>query len=230
MKTLNPSRLISRREAGHALALELLHRSLPAPVVVVALPRGGVPVAVEVALMLRAPLDLLLVHKIGAPGRAELALAALVDGVVPEIVFDDAGMARYQLDREFITCQALRLLPELDRRRREYLRGRKPVPVDGATVVLVDDGIATGTTMRAAIQALRRRAPARVVLAVPVASPDALALLRDTVDELVCLQQPEGFEAVSRHYIDFEPVDDAEVRAGLASVDAALRLSHAVAG
>jgi putative phosphoribosyl transferase len=209
--------LADRTEAGRALAALLRKMSLGTPRVVLALPRGGIPVAVEVARALDAPLDLLLVRKIGAPQQPELAVAAVVDGDAPEVVLDDTTCALTGADRDYVARQAQGALREIERRRKVYLEGRAPVPVAGATVVVVDDGVATGTTVRAALKALRRRQPARIVLAVPVAPADTLAALRDEADDVVCLYQPEPFRAIGLHYDDFHQVGDDEVLAALAA-------------
>ncbi len=206
-----------RTEAGRALAQRLAHMALPPPIVVLALPRGGVPVGAEVALALNAPLDLLLVRKIGAPWQPELALAAVVDGQPPDIVVDDEMVALAGVDRDYIDAQARLQMHEIERRRRVYLQGRAPVSVEGATVIVVDDGIATGTTVRAALRALRHRRPARLVLAVPVAPGDTLAALRGEGCDIVCLAEPFPFHAVGLHYRDFHQVGDDEVLAALAA-------------
>ena len=198
----------NRAEAGRLLARRLLAMQLPDPVVL-ALPRGGVPVAAEVARALHAPLDLLLVRKIGAPHQPELAVAAVADGA--DLVTDELTMGWTGATDEYIERQAELQRAEIARRRALYLAGRAPQPVAGRTAIVVDDGIATGTTVRAALQALRRRAPARVVLAVPVAAPDSLAALAPLVDEVVCLSQPPLFQAVGVHYQDFAQVADEEV-------------------
>ena len=208
----------TRTIAGSALAQALSRMAYTGPVVVLALPRGGVPIGAEVARMLGAPLDLLLVRKIGAPWQPELAVAAVVDGVPPDIVVDPETLAATGVDDDYVQAQAQRELHEIERRRGVYLRGRAPVPVEGATVIVVDDGIATGTTVRAALKALRRRNPARLVLAVPVAPSDTLALLRAEVDDIVCLAEPTPFHAIGLHYVDFHQVSDDEV---LAALDAA---------
>jgi putative phosphoribosyl transferase len=214
----------NRTEAGAALARRLVSTERPGPAVVLALPRGGLPVAAEVARALGAPLDLLLVRKIGAPQQPELAVAALVDGDPPDLVVDERTSALTGVDREQIAQWARRELPEIERRRRVYLSGRAPLAVAGKTAIIVDDGIATGTTVRAALKALRRRAPARIVLAVPVAPSDTVAALRAEADEVVCLAQPEPFHAIGLHYADFHQVPDDEV---LAILD---RFSEARAG
>lgn len=211
-----------RREAGRRLAAALSHFA-PTHPLVLALPRGGVPVAAEVARALGAPLDLLLVRKIGVPWNPELAVAALVDGDPPELVIDEAMRRLTGVSRDDIEMAATLARTEIERRRQLYVGARAPLTVQGSTVIVVDDGVATGATVRAALQALRRRAPARLVLAVPVAPPDTARALAAEVDELVCLAEPEPFEAVGRHYRDFHQVSDAEVLAALhaAAPDAA---------
>jgi putative phosphoribosyl transferase len=205
----------NRAEAAHALARRLAAMNLAPPIVVLALPRGGVPIAAEIARALHAALDLVLVRKIGVPWQPELALAAVVDGETPQIVVDDAVLGISGVDRDYIETQALNELKEIDRRRLVYLRGRAPLPLAGTTAVVVDDGIATGTTMRAALKALRTRRPARLVLAVPVAPHDTVEALRTEVDDLVCLAEPEPFHAIGLHYADFHQVGDDEVIAAL---------------
>jgi putative phosphoribosyl transferase len=192
--------------------------ALTPPLVVLALPRGGVPVAAEVARTLGAPLDLLLVRKIGAPWQPELAVAAVVDGDPPDIVIDELTSRYSGVDEAYVQRHAAQEMREIERRREVYLRGRTPVPVKGATVIVVDDGVATGTTIRAAIKALRRRQPARLVLAVPVAPSDTVAALSTEADEVVCLAQPEPFHAIGLHYGDFHQVPDSEVLVALDSL------------
>jgi putative phosphoribosyl transferase len=213
--------IADRRSAGLALAQALLRDRPPGPVVVLALPRGGVPIGAEIARALDAPLDLLLVRKIGAPWQPELAVAALVDGSPPDIVVDTQLMAMTGVDRAYVEARAQIEQQEIERRRRAYLGGRAPLPLQGVTVIVVDDGIATGTTARAALKALRRRQPARLVLAVPVGPRDTLAALRKEVDDLVCLAEPEPFHAIGLHYDDFHQVSDAEVLTALAAANAA---------
>jgi len=210
----------NRTEAGRALAQRLSRMALPAPIVVLALPRGGVPIGVEVARALKAPLDLLLVRKIGAPWQRELAVAAVVDGQPPDIVLDRETMAMTGVNQAYVDAEAKSELAEIERRRGVYLRGRAPIGVEGATAIVVDDGIATGTTVRAALKALRRRHPARLVLAVPVAPSDTLAELRSEVDDVVCLAEPFPFHAIGLHYVDFHQVSDDEVLAALDAVNA----------
>lgn len=214
-------RYANREEAGRALAAELVARLAArppeGPVVVLALPRGGVPVAAMVARALAAPLDLVLVRKIGVPWQPELAVAAVVDGGGAEIVIDERVRAMTGATEDEIRRRAQHEMREIERRRGLYLAGRAHVPVAGATVIVVDDGVATGTTVRAALKALRRQGPARVILAVPVGPVDTLAALGNECDEVVCLRQPEPFEAVGRHYADFHQVEDGEVLAFLAA-------------
>ena len=212
-----------RDAAGRQLGERLRALALKPPLLVLALPRGGVPVAAAVARALQAPLDLLLVRKIGAPWQQELALAAVVEGDPPDIVIDEPVRRSLAADSGYIEAQAQVQLREIARQRRTYLSGRAAVPVEGRTVIVVDDGIATGTTVRAALKALRRRHPAALVLAVPVAPRDTLQALRAEVDQLVCLQAPVPFFAVGEHYLRFDQVDDDEV---IAALDAAPQAAH----
>jgi putative phosphoribosyl transferase len=211
------NRFPDRITAGRALADRLASMHFAEPPVVLALPRGGVPVAAVVARRLHAPLDLLMVRKIGAPWQPELALAAVVDGEHPDIVIDEDLRDYAQECGDYIEKQMAIALREIERRRQVYLQGRAAVPLKGRTVIVVDDGIATGTTVRAALRALRRREPARLVLAVPVAPSDVVAKLRGEVDDLVCLSEPFPFQAVGLHYADFHAVGDDEVLAALRS-------------
>jgi putative phosphoribosyl transferase len=215
-----------RAEAARALAQRLRDEHLTPPCVVLALPRGGVPIGAEVARVLEAPLDLLLVRKIGAPWQRELAVAALVDGEKPELVIDEETAAATGASRAYIDEQARLEWREIERRRALYLRGRAPVPLAGATAIVIDDGIATGTTVRAALKALRRRKPAHLVLAVPVAPHDTLLALRSEVDRIVCLAEPYPFRAIGLHYVDFHQVEDDEV---IAILDAAAARAGAAA-
>lgn len=213
-------RLANRAQAGRALAQRLLQFNFSNPVVL-ALPRGGVPIGAEIARALNAPLELLMVRKIGVPWQPELALAAVVDGPQPEVVIDDEVQRTTGVGRDYIDRQAEQQLQEIARRRAVYLRGREPVAVEGRTAIVVDDGIATGTTVRAALKALRRHHPAQLVLAVPVAPSDTLAALRSEVDQIVCLAEPSPFHAIGLHYADFHQVDDDEVLAALAAATSA---------
>jgi putative phosphoribosyl transferase len=200
----------SRRDAGRQLASELKRMKIDKPVIL-ALPRGGVPVAAEVARELNAPLDLLLVRKIGVPGQPELAAAAIVDGESPDLVLNDSVMSALGLTRAVIDGASGAQLAEIERRRMLYLGDRAPVSVKGCSAIVVDDGIATGTTAKAALQALRRRDPKTVILAVPVGAPDSLAELAGHADRIVCLQSPATFYAIGQFYLDFHQLSDQEV-------------------
>lgn len=217
MKVSRP--FADRHAAGRALADVLAGKDLVAPVVL-ALPRGGVAVAAEVARTLRAPLDVVLVRKIGVPQQPELAAAAVVDGGDPEVVTNDDVIALAGVSRQYLDTELERQLEEIDRRRRVYLQGRKRVALQGRTVVVVDDGIATGATVRAALKALRRKDPRALILAVPVAPAEAVESLGKEVDEVVCLSSPEPFIAIGIHYLDFHQVGDDEVVRLLAEANA----------
>ena len=199
-----------RADAGRQLAAAVVHLGLVDPLVL-ALPRGGVPVAAEVAHALHAPLDLLIVRKIGAPGQPELAVAAMAEGDPPTVVIDERTSQVTEGDHAYIKREVRTQRAEIERRRQAYRRGWARLDVAGKTVVVVDDGIATGTTVRAALKALRRMRPSRVVLAVPVASSDTIYELSKLVDDVVCLSQPGFFGSVGTHYADFEQVGDDEV-------------------
>jgi putative phosphoribosyl transferase len=199
-----------RRDAGRQLAAALSDYGGRSDVVVLALPRGGVPVAYEVAKSLAAPLDVFLVRKIGVPGHEELAMGAIASGgvrVVNEDVVRELGIPKSMFD----TVAAEELL-ELERRERAYRGDRTPPDVHGKTVMLVDDGLATGSSMRAAIAALRRLDPAKVVVAVPVAAPEVCAEFQDIADDVVCAHTPPSFRAVGLWYDDFSQTTDEEVR------------------
>jgi len=217
--------LKNRSEAGRLLAERLLALHLPRPLLVVALPRGGVQVGAPVAQALGAPLDLCLVRKIGLPWQPEVALAAVVDGQHPEVVVDDALLAVSEVEPDYIESQAVIALREIARRREVYLHGRAALAVQGHTVIVVDDGIATGTTMRAALQALRRQQPQRLILGVPVAPQQSLDALAPLVDQLICLATPEPFDAIGQFYADFHQLGDDEVLSALDAAAAAIRKS-----
>ena len=202
--------LENRHSAGKALASQLLEKNYDKPVVL-ALPRGGVPVAAEIASALHAPLDLLLVRKIGVPGHEEVALGAVMDGEHPELIVNEAIRLSCGISDAELESIKARELAEIDRRRQTYLQGRAPVQVEGCTAIVVDDGIATGATMRAALAGLRRRKPARLVLAVGVAPLDIFDQMFSQVNDVFCLVTPEILHAVGLHYLDFAQVSDEEV-------------------
>lgn len=200
-----------RHTAGLALADALTELDLVDPVIL-ALPRGGIPVALPVAQALNAPLDLLLVRKLGAPGQPELAVGAVVEGDPPQTVFNPDILTAFGLKPADLQPQIEEKLTQIAERRRRYLGSRAPVPVTGRTAIVVDDGIATGATVRAALKALHNREPHAVILAVPVAPSEVIASFGDLVDVIVCLSQPQPFFAVGAHYLRFDQVsDDAAV-------------------
>jgi putative phosphoribosyl transferase len=205
----------NRSAAGRGLAAALAGYKASRPVVF-ALPRGGVPVAAEVAAALGAPLDLILVRKIGVPAQPELAMGAVTDGVAP-IVVRNAEIIQHSgvTAAEFNAVRDAELA-EIERRRQHYLGARAREAVAGRTVIVIDDGIATGATMRTALRAVRARAPDKLVLAVPVAAKNTLDELRNEADNVVCLESPAWLEAVGFFYDDFRQVTDAEVIATLA--------------
>jgi putative phosphoribosyl transferase len=198
-----------RREAGRVLAEALRTYADRLDVVVLALPRGGVPVAYEVAAALGATLDILLVRKLGTPGHRELAMGAIASGGV--LVLNDDVVRTLGIQPEAIDAAAHEEQRELERRQRTYLEGREPVPLEGKVVILVDDGLATGSTMKAAAQAVRRRNPARVIVAVPVGARDTCADMAGLADEVVCARMPDPFTAVGQWYGDFDQTTDEEV-------------------
>lgn len=214
-----------RASAGHMLAREAMSRHFERPVVY-ALPRGGVPVAVPIAAALDAPLDLLLVRKIGVPRQPELAAASIVDGERPDIIVNEriaraAGLSSADLD--LLAKDEWR---EIERRRTMYLRNRSAIPANGRTAILVDDGIATGASMLAAIAAIRRRSPLATVVAVPVASRDAIEHLAMEVEEVIALAIPADFTAVGNYYTDFHQLEDSEVISLLGDVPPAELAPH----
>jgi putative phosphoribosyl transferase len=186
--------------------------------VVLALPRGGVPVAFEIARTLDAPLDLIFVRKIGAPFQPELAVGAVADGAAPQMVVNPMVLRATGMTEEELDAAKAKALAEIDRRRRAYLRGRAPVALAGRVAIVADDGVATGATTRAALRAARAQGPKALILATPLGPADVLPELRAEVDHLVCLQTPEPFWAIGGHYEDFPQLEDAEV---VALMDAA---------
>lgn len=204
-----------RAEAGRRLAALLLSYKEQRPTIL-ALPRGGVPVAAEIAAALAAPLDLILVRKIGVPFQPELAMGAVVDGEAPMVVRNEDVIAMAGIDERGFQAIRDRELVEIGRRRAKYLGDRVRAEIAGRTAIVVDDGIATGATTRAALRATRMRGPARLVLAVPVAPAESLQELRDEADQIHCLETPEFFGAIGSYYEDFRQVSDEEVIALLA--------------
>jgi predicted phosphoribosyltransferase len=215
-------RFADRTEAGRRLATELARYADRPDVIILALPRGGVPVGYEVARALRAPLDVFVVRKLGVPGHEELALGAVASGGVR--VLNDQVVRALRIPPDVIEAVTASELRELERRERLYRGDRDAPDVRGRTVVLVDDGLATGATMQAAIAALRQRGPARIVVAVPTAARETCDQLRREVDNVICAITPEPFHAVGLWYEDFSPTTDEQVRELLAR---AATLGHA---
>jgi predicted phosphoribosyltransferase len=200
----------NRREAGQVLASLLAgYRGHP-DVVVLGLPRGGVPVAYEIATALHAPLDVMVVRKLGVPGHEELAMGAIASGGV-QVVNEDV-VRHLGLTPSILASVATIEQQELARREHAYRGERSSVPVEGRTVIMVDDGLATGSTMRAAVAALRRRDPDRIVVAVPVAAPETCEDLKREVDDIVCAMTPTPFYGVGEWYEEFDQTRDEEVR------------------
>jgi len=202
---------LDRRDAGTHLAraLEPYRKDHP---VIIGLPRGGVPVADEIARALDAPLDIIVARKIGAPFQPEYALGAIAPGarVLRDEEIRALGIREDEIERTIAVETK-----EMERREKLYRAGRPPLAVEGRTVILVDDGLATGATARAALASLRTRKPGRLIFAAPVGAPDSVRALRAIADEVVCLYTPEDFRAVGLHYREFEPTSDAEVLACL---------------
>ncbi|HYG85156.1 MAG TPA: phosphoribosyltransferase family protein [Azospirillum sp.] len=203
-----------RREAGQRLAALLLGHRNRQPVVL-GLARGGVAVGVEVASVLGCPLESVFVRKIGVPGHEELAAGAVVDVPTPQMVRNDEVCDILHVSEAYLRAEAERQLVEIARRRHAYVGARPAVDVDGRTAIVVDDGIATGTSMRAALLAVRRTGPVALIMVVPAGPPDTLAVLAREVDEVVCPLRPEAFYAIGMFYHDFHQVDDDEVVACL---------------
>jgi len=199
-----------RSDAGCKLAKALAGYKDQKPVIL-ALPRGGVPVAAEVAAVLNAPLDLILVRKVGVPFQPELAMGAVVDGGASIIVRNEDVIKLAGIDESAFKAACDSELAEIERRRQRYLGSRERVDVSGRTAIVIDDGVATGATTRAALRATRMRDPKKLVLAVPVAPADSLAELRSDADDVICLEQHEFFNAIGAYYADFSQVSDEEV-------------------
>jgi len=213
-----------RVDAGRQLAKKLTHYANRDDVLVLGVPRGGIPVAFEVAQALHAPLDILLVRKLGTPGQRELAMGAIASGGVRILNHDlisSLGITQEQL-AETIRDQET----ELQRREQLYRGVRSGVPVKGKVVILVDDGIATGASMLAAIDALRTLQPKKIVVAVPVAPAQAYTQITAVADELVCASTPNGFFAIGQFYEDFPQTEDAEVHALLSRAAKAVPMAH----
>jgi putative phosphoribosyl transferase len=202
-----------RDEAGRSLARELSHLSGRNDVLVLALPRGGVPIGFEIARALHAPLDIFLVRKLGVPGYEELAMGAIASGGT--MVLNESVMAQLRVTPEQIEKVREREARELARREEVFRAGRTPIPVAERICILVDDGLATGSTMRAAVLALQKQTPARIVVAVPVASADVCEEFQFIADEVICLYTPEPFMAVGHWYNDFTQLSDDDVRSYL---------------
>ncbi len=199
-----------RKAAGRLLARELSHIKGRENVVVLALPRGGVPVGYEVAKKLDAPLDVFIVRKLGVPGHEELAMGAIASGGV--LVLNQEVIYRLNIPRQVIDEVVREERRELERREQAYRDGRPPVDVQGKTAILVDDGLATGASMKAAVQGLKTRDPARILIAVPVAAPETCESFQELVDKIICAETPEPFFGVGAWYEDFSQTSDEEVR------------------
>ena len=207
------ARFHDRAQAGRALAQVLVQALAKAGLndaVVLALPRGGVPVGFEIAQALGAPLDIVMVRKIGAPGHKEYGIGALVDGAAPHVVIDHEVARAVGASDNYIKTTIATELAEIERRRNAYRTG-PPVSLANRTVIVVDDGIATGNTVRAALEALAAAGPRKLILAVPVAPRSSLAMLRPLCDEIICLIAPEPFYSVGAHYAVFDQTSDQEV-------------------
>jgi len=198
-----------RFDAGRNLAMRLSEYANRQDVVILALPRGGLPVAFEVAGALKAPLDVFLVRKLGLPGYEELAMGALASGDVR--VINEDVVRQFKIPQHVMDAVAAEQQRELERREQMYRAGREPLNVAGKTVILIDDGLATGSTMRAAVQALRLSNAQKIVVAVPVGAADTCENLRSEADQVVCAEAPEDFTAVGRWYVDFTQTTDEEV-------------------
>jgi putative phosphoribosyl transferase len=199
-----------RADAGRQLATRLMRYKNERPVVL-GLPRGGVPVAYEIARALDAPLDVIVVRKLGAPHQPELGIGAVVDGDHPQRVLNEEVMQSLYVSRQYLETEVARQLEEIHRRQTLLRAGRSRVYLADRTVIVVDDGVATGGTVRAAVRGVRRANPRRIVLAVGVAPPETIEVLRTEVDDLVCIVTPADFGAVGQFYRDFRQISDDEV-------------------
>jgi putative phosphoribosyl transferase len=200
----------NRQDAGRRLAARLLKYKDEHPVVL-GLPRGGVPVAYEVATALNAPLDVVVVRKLGAPGEPELGIGAVADGDHPQSVLNEEVVRLLGVSDDYVNREVARELTEIRRRQESYRGGRPPERIEGRAAIVIDDGIATGGSVRAALRGVRRCNPMRLILAVPVAPPETVASLQPEVDEIVCLSMPVFFHAVGQFYEDFRQTTDEEV-------------------
>lgn len=214
-RPLGQLRFADRREAGAVLASKLTHYADRPGVIVLALPRGGVPVGFEVARRLHAPLDIFLVRKLGLPGHPEYAMGAIATGGVR--VLNEEAIGRHRIPESVIDAVATEEQQELARREAAYRDGRSAVPIDGRIAILVDDGLATGASMRAAVTAVRQLTPARIVVAVPVGAPSTCAEMQQIADEVICARMPDPFNAVGQWYDDFSQTSDDDVRSILSS-------------
>ncbi len=200
----------NRRDAGSKLASKLQHYKNKNDVIVLALPRGGVPVAFEIAMALHVPLDVFIIRKLGVPGQEELAMGAIASGGV--VVINQAIVEYLGISNPAIQSTLLREAAELARREDSYRRGRSSLELEGKQIILVDDGLATGASMKAAVKAVRKANPMKVVVAVPVAAPEIAAEMEDLVDEIDCFATPDSFVSVGSWYQDFTQTTDEEVR------------------
>ncbi len=206
-----PKVYANRAAAGRLLAQRLMAYA-GSDVVVLGIPRGGLPVAREVARALSAPLDVIVARKLGAPGQPELGIGAVVDGDQPRAIFNQDIIEHLGVSDQYIEAEIARQLKEVNRRETAYRGGRPQTPLAGKTVILIDDGIATGSSVRAALRGVRRHKPRRLILAVPVAPAETIETLRSEADEIVCLETPDDFFAVGQFYRDFHQVGDDEVK------------------
>ena len=206
-----PTVYATREAAGRMLAQRLMSYA-GSNVVVLGVPRGGLPVAREVANALGAPLDVVVVRKLGAPGQPELGIGAVVDGDHPRAIFNQDIIEQLGVSDEYIEAEIARQLKEVNRRETAYRGGRAKTPLVGKTVIVVDDGIATGSSVRAALRGVRRQKPKRLILGVPVAPAETIEALRSEADEIVCVETPADFFAVGQFYRDFHQVSDDEVK------------------